>query len=201
MSTTKTMSVIGFFAGVALLLTACSFGNTGHWTGRSSAAATEVVLVAWIDKVCGVALNLTTAFPNDPQFDTSDLATTQRQYADWLGASSSALDQSIEDLKALENGPHPDSKKLVTSIIDIFGQVKAAFDKAKAGIEAANPNDPFAVVAAFTQAGTDLTAITEVSKDFNGVLVRSNLAYAEHKAPKCRKAEAIAAYPTPTPTK
>lgn len=201
MSITKSMSAIGFFAGVALLLTACSSGNTGHWTGRSSSAATEVVLVAWIDKVCGAALNSTTALSNEPQLDTSDPATMQRQYADWLGTGSSAVDQSIKDLNALKNGPHPDSKKLVTSILDVFGQLKDALDKAKAGIEAANPNDPFALAAAFTQAGTDLIAITEVDEDFKGVMVQSNLAYAEHKAPKCQKADAIAAYPTPTATK
>lgn len=190
---------VGFLAGVALLVTACGSATTDHRAaGTTSATATEGELIAWLDELCGAALRTTTALTRlDLQLDTSDLATVQRQTADWFGANSLIVDESIKSMNALKDGPHPDSEKLVTAAVDAFSHLKASLDKAKAGIEATNPDDPSAFEAAVMQVGTDVAASLNVAEGFEDVLVDSSLADAEKKAPNCQYAATL---PTPTST-
>lgn len=190
---------VGFLAGVALLVTACGSATTDHRAaGTTSATATEGELIAWLDELCGVALRTTTALTRlAPQLDASDLATMQRQTADWFGANSLIVDESIKSMNALKDGPHPDSEKLVTAAVDAFSHLKASLDKAKAGIEATNPDDPSAFEAAVAQASADVVASAGVLEGFEGVLVDWRLADAEKKAPNCQYAATL---PTPTTT-
>jgi hypothetical protein len=166
----------------------------------TSTPTNDKEIVAWIDQVCGASLGPINALSVLPRLDTSDLATTRRQFVDWLGAGSLAVDQAMRDLEGLKKGPHPDSEKLVTAASGVFGQLKVALDKAKAGIEEANPNNPSALAAAFVQVGADLTAVGTVGDDFQGVFVNANLADAEKKAPKCQQVAASNSPPTSTGT-
>ncbi|PRY46217.1 hypothetical protein [Umezawaea tangerina] len=200
---------VGVFATAVLALTACgtqtsgSASGTGTGTGPtssgSSAAADSDENVAWIDKVCGASLDVIKTLSTEPALDTTDPAKMQQQFAAWLGDGSTAVDGAVKKLNDLKNGPHPDSEKLATSAADIFGQLKTALDKAKTGVEAANPSDPASIAAAFTQVATDMQAVAKVGEDFDGVLVRSNLAEAEKKAPNCKAIDSgTSASATPT---
>ncbi|MEO6088989.1 MAG: hypothetical protein ABIQ18_38340 [Umezawaea sp.] len=192
------LAVVGAFAAAALTLTACgnqtagtasSTGTGSTGSSSSAAAADSDENVKWIDQVCGASLEVIKTLSTEPQLDTTDPAKMQTQFAAWLGDGSAAVDGAVKKLNDLKKGPHPDSEKLATSAADIFGQLKTALDKAKTGVEAANPQDPASIAAAFTQVATDMQAVAKVGEDFDGVLVRSNLAEAEKKAPNCKAIE------------
>lgn len=205
------LAVVGAFAVAALTLTACGnqtagtasgtgTGSAPTGTSSSAAAAGGDETVQWIDKVCGASLDVIKTLSTEPQLDTTDPAKMQTQFATWLGDGSTAVDGAITKLNDLKEGPHPDSEKLATSAADIFGQLKTALDKAKTGVEAANPNDPASIAAAFTQVATDMQAVAKVGEDFDGVLVRSNLAEAEKKAPNCKAIEGASGTTSTPPT-
>jgi len=202
------LAVVGAFAVAALTLTACGNQTAGTASGTgsgststsSAAAAGGDETVQWIDKVCGASLDVIKTLSTEPQLDTTDPAKMQTQFAKWLGDGSAAVDGAVTKLNELKKGPHPDSEKLATSAADIFGQLKTALDKAKTGVEAANPNDPASIAAAFTQVATDMQAVAKVGEDFGGVLVRSNLAEAEKKAPNCKAIEGASGATSTPPT-
>jgi hypothetical protein len=201
------LAVVGVFAAAALSITACGTQTAGTASGTgsgptsagtSSAAANSDETVQWIDKVCGASLDVIKTLSTEPELDTTDPAKMQTQFATWLGDGSSAVDGAVTKLNDLKKGPHPDSEKLATAAADIFGQLKTALDKAKTGVEAANPQDPASIAAAFSQVATDMQAVAKVGEDFDGVLVRSNLAEAEKKAPNCKAIEGASGSTPPT---
>jgi len=205
------LAVVGVFATAVLALTACGnqtagtasgtgTGSTSSGTSSSKAAAGGDETVAWIDQVCGASLDVIKTLSTEPTLDQTDPAKMQTQFAAWLGEGSTAVDGAIKKLNDLKKGPHPDSEKLATSAADIFGQLKTALDKAKTGVEAANPQDPASIAAAFTQVATDMQAVAKVGEDFDGVLVRSNLAEAEKKAPNCKAIDGATGSTSSTPT-
>jgi hypothetical protein len=203
------LAVVGAFAAAALTLTACGTPTAGTASGTSTgatgssssaAAADSDENVQWIDQVCGASLEVIKTLSTEPQLDTTDPAKMQTQFAAWLGDGSAAVDGAVTKLNDLKKGPHPDSEKLATSAADIFGQLKTALDKAKAGVEAANPQDPASIAAAFTQVATDMQAVAKVGEEFDGVLVRSNLAEAEKKAPNCKAIEGASGSTSTPPT-
>ncbi|MET1071869.1 MAG: hypothetical protein ABWY11_04395 [Umezawaea sp.] len=200
---------VGVFATAVLALTACGSQTAGSASGTgtgstssgsSAAAADSDENVAWIDKVCGASLDVIKTLSTEPALDTTDPAKMQQQFAAWLGDGSTAVDGAVKKLNDLKDGPHPDSEKLATSAADIFGQLKTALDKAKTGVEAANPSDPASIAAAFTQVATDMQAVAKVGEDFDGVLVRSNLAEAEKKAPNCKAIDSSTGSTSTPPT-
>ena len=203
------LAVVGVFAAAALSITACGSQTAGTASGTggstsagtsSSASAGGDETVQWIDKVCGASLDVIKTLSTEPELDTTDPAKMQTQFAAWLGDGSTAVDGAVKKLNDLKKGPHPDSEKLATAAADIFGQLKTALDKAKTGVEAANPQDPASIAAAFTQVATDMQAVAKVGEDFDGVLVRSNLAEAEKKAPNCKAIEGASGSTSTPPT-
>ncbi|MCS7484241.1 hypothetical protein ACFFQW_33265 [Umezawaea endophytica] len=205
------LAVVGVFAAAALSITACGSqtagtasgtggSSTSAGTSSSAAVAGGDETVQWIDKVCGASLDVIKTLSTEPQLDTTDPAKMQTQFAAWLGDGSKAVDGAVGKLNDLKKGPHPDSEKLATAAADIFGQLKTALDKAKTGVEAANPQDPASIAAAFTQVATDMQAVAKVGEDFDGVLVRSNLADAEKKAPNCKAIEGASGSTSTPPT-
>jgi len=203
------LAVVGVFAAAALSITACGSQTAGTASGTggstsagtsSSASAGGDETVQWIDKVCGASLDVIKTLSTEPELDTTDPAKMQTQFAAWLGDGSTAVDGAVAKLNDLKKGPHPDSEKLATAAADIFGQLKTALDKAKTGVEAANPQDPASIAAAFTQVATDMQAVAKVGEDFDGVLVRSNLAEAEKKAPNCKAIEGASGSTSTPPT-
>jgi hypothetical protein len=202
------LAVVGVFAAAALSITACGTQTAGTASGTgsgptsagtsSAASANSDETVQWIDKVCGASLDVIKTLSTEPELDTTDPAKMQTQFATWLGDGSTAVDGAVTKLNDLKKGPHPDSEKLATAAADIFGQLKTALDKAKTGVEAANPQDPASIAAAFSQVATDMQAVAKVGEDFDGVLVRSNLAEAEKKAPNCKAIEGASGSTPPT---
>lgn len=184
---------------VAVVLTGCGSGGTGTsptggaattTTTSSVAAAPGDETAAWVDRVCGAGLGAVKALATQPQLDSGDAATMQRQFADWLGGGSAAVSQSIKDVEVQKQGPHPDSEKLVTTLVENLGQVRTVLDEAKTTVEAANSTDVAAIVTAVTQVAADLAAAAETADNFTDVLVRANLAEALRSAPNCQAVQA-----------
>jgi hypothetical protein len=186
------LAAVGLFATTALALTACDSlpglpVTSGTSSGASSSAASkDAEVVAWVDKVCGASLDVVKVLSVEPDLDTTNTAKMQQQFAAWLGSGSTAVDQTVKSLDGLKAGPHPDSEKLVTGAANLFTELKTRLDKIKTNVESVDPNNPESVAATFPQVAVDMQEIGKFGAEFDDVLVNSNLAAANRKAPNCQ---------------
>lgn len=176
------LKIAAALVAAAFAVTACSGGGS---TGSGSGAGSDAEIVAWVDKVCGVGKGAADSL-SEPNIDVSDMAKAKEGFSKWLGDGSAAMDKALKDLDALKNGPHPDSEKVVKEQSEILGKIKTAFDDGKKSIDAADPNDPAAYAEALSKVAGQMTDFAQAAQDFEGTLVKSNLAEAEKKAKNCQ---------------
>ncbi|GAA3622395.1 hypothetical protein C8D88_1011063 [Lentzea atacamensis] len=165
-----------------LALTACSSG--GSSTSSTSATPNEADVVAWMDKVCGAVGGTVKAMSDEPSIDMNDPSKLKTGLSDWLGTRVAAVDKSIADLKALENGPHPKSKELVTAAEDGMGQIRTLLSDTKSKLDSSN--DPTQVVAAFTEMVTKAAALETTGADVQKKFDETGLAPVAQKAANCK---------------
>ncbi len=143
--------------------------------------------MAWMDKVCGAVNGTVEAMSDEPNIDMNDPAKLKTGLSEWLGTKVTAVDKSIADLKALENGPHPKSKELVTAAEGGMGQIKTLLTDAKSKLDAAA--DPTQVVTAFTEMATNAAKLESAGADVQRKFDETGLAEAAKKAPNCKNLE------------
>lgn len=185
-------TVIALLTGL-LAVTACSTGGGGSST--SSAPASEADVVAWMDKVCGAVDGTVKAMSGEPDIDMTDPAKLKTGLSEWLGTKVTAVDKSIADLEALENGPHPKSKELVTAAEQGMGQIKTLLGDTRSKVDSAT--DPTQVITAFTEMVTKAAALEGAGADVQKKFDETGLAGAAQKAPNCK---GLAITPTSPPT-
>ncbi len=183
-------TAIALMTSCLLAVTACSTGGSP----TSSAPASEADVVAWMDKVCGAVDGTAKVMSDEPDLDLSDPAKLKAGLSDWLGVKVSAVEKSINDLKALEDGPHPKSKELVTTAGNGMGEVRTLLADTKAKVDASA--DETQVVTAFTEMATKAAALDEQASDVQRKLGETGLAGAAQKAAGCKGLTASSSAPT-----
>jgi hypothetical protein len=148
-----------------------------------------------MDKVCGAVNGTVEAMSDEPNIDMSDPSKLKTGLSEWLGTKVTAVDKSITDLKALENGPHPKSKELVTTAEDGMGQIKTLLTETKTKLDAST--DPTQVVTAFTEMATKAAALDQHGADVQKKFDEAGLKTAAAKSENCKKLELT---PSATPT-
>lgn len=176
-----------------LALSACTSG--GSSTSATSATPNEADVVAWMDKVCGAVGGTVKAMSDEPNIDMNDPSKLKTGLSDWLGAKVAAVDKSIADLKALENGPHPKSKELVAAAEDGMGQIKTLLADTKSKLDSST--DATQVVTAFTEMITKAASLETTGADVQKKFDETGLAPAAQKAANCTELQA-ATSATPT---
>ncbi|MET9627976.1 hypothetical protein ABZX92_10990 [Lentzea sp. NPDC006480] len=176
-----------------LALTACSSG--GSSTSPTTATPNEADVVAWMDKVCGAVDGTVKAMSDEPSIDMNDPSKLKTGLSDWLGTKVAAVDKSIADLKALENGPHPKSKELVTTAEDGMGQIKTLLADTKSKLDSST--DATQVVTAFTEMIGKAATLEKTGADVQKKFDETGLGSAAEKAPNCKGLQ-IAPSATPT---
>ena len=189
-------TVIALLTGL-LAVTACSTGGGGSATSSptSTTAANDAEVVAWMDKVCGAVGGTVKAMSDEPKIDMTDPAKLKTGLSEWLGTKVTAVDKSIADLKALENGPHPKSKELVTSAEKGMDQIRTLLGDTRSKVDSAT--DPTQVVTAFTEMVTKAAALEGAGAEVQKKFTETGLADAAGKAPNCK---GLAITPTAAPT-
>ncbi|KOV78522.1 hypothetical protein ADL03_39825 [Nocardia sp. NRRL S-836] len=171
----------------SVLLASCTGGTT---TSTPPQAASEADVVAWLDQVCGAVGGTTKAMSGEPSIDLSDPAKLKAGLSEWLGGQVSAADRSVNDLKALENGPHPRSKELAGAAENDVTQFKALLTDTRSKIDSSG--DATAVVTAFSELMTKAAAFENTGADMRKRLGDSGMGEAAEKAAKCRELDASA---------
>lgn len=184
-------TVIALLASL-LALTACSSGDSSTPT---SATPNEADVVAWMDKVCGAVDGTVKAMSDEPRIDMNDPAKLKTGLSDWLGTKIAAVDKSISDLKALENGPHPKSKELVATAERGMGELKSVLADTRSKLDSSN--DATQVVTAFTEMVTKAAAMETTGADVQKKFDETGLAPAAQKAANCK---GLQISPSATPT-
>ncbi|SDH23332.1 hypothetical protein SAMN05216553_11854 [Lentzea fradiae] len=175
-----------------LAVTACS--TSGPPT--PSQAPTEADVVAWTDKVCGAVDGTVKALSDEPAIDMTDEARLKAGLADWLGTRSAAAGRSIEDLKALEDGPHPKARELVTAAEDGLGQVKALLDDTSSKLDSSS--DATGVVSAFTEMVTKSAEMENAGVRVQRKFDETGLADAARQAGNCQSLRTSASSAPPS---
>jgi hypothetical protein len=165
-----------------LALTACSSG--GSSTSSTPATPNEADVVTWMDKVCGAVGGTVKAMSDEPNIDMNDPSKLKTGLSDWLGSKIAAVDKSTADLKALENGPHPKSKELVTTAETGMGQIKTLLADTKSKLDAST--DATQVVTAFTEMMGKAAALEQAGADVQKKFDETGLAPAAQKAANCK---------------
>jgi len=144
-----------------------------------------------MDKVCGAVNGTVQSMSDEPKIDMNDPSALKAGLSEWLNGKVTAIDRSIADLKALENGPHPKSKELATAAENGLGQAKTLLTDTRSKLDATT--DATQIIAAFTEmlgkAATMEKTGAEVQKKFD----ESGLGEASKKAANCK---GLAAAPT-----
>ncbi|MGW4212863.1 hypothetical protein ACWEIJ_33105 [Lentzea sp. NPDC004789] len=179
-------TVIALLTSSLLVVTACSSG--GSPKSATPATPNEADVVSWMDKVCGAVDGTVKAMSDEPGIDMNDPAKLKTGLSDWLGTKVAAADKSIADLKALENGPHPKSKELVTTAENSMGQIRTLLADTKSKLDSST--DPTQVVAAFTEMIGKASALEKSAADVQKKLDETGLGDAGKKAPNCKGLEA-----------
>ena len=180
---------------IALLFAVSACTSGGSSTSSTSATPNEADVVAWMDKVCGAVGGTVKAMSDEPNIDMTDPAKLKTGLSEWLGTKISAVDKSIADLKALENGPHPKSKELVTTAENGMGQLKTLLTETRSKLDSAA--DATGVVTAFTELVTKAAALDTTGADVQKKLDETGLGDAAKKAGNCKDLQAA---PSVTPT-
>ncbi|MGZ3141261.1 hypothetical protein ACVDFE_04495 [Lentzea chajnantorensis] len=165
----------------SLALASC----TGGTPASTPAAPTEADVVAWLDQVCGAVGGTTKAMAGEPSIDLSDPAKLKAGLSGWLTTQITAADRSVNDLKALEDGPHPKAKELVGAVENSTGEFKAVLSDTRSKIDSSS--DATAVVTAFTELMTKAAAFENTGADVRKRFEDSGLAEPMKKAGKCEE--------------
>lgn len=177
-------TVIAVVTSCLLAVSACSSGGSSPTT----ATASEADVVAWMDKVCGAVDGTVKSMADEPPIDMNDPSTLRKGLSDWLGTKVAAVDRSIADLKALEDGPHPKSKELVSAASSGMGQIKDLLSGTKSKLDAAS--DENQVVAAFTEMVGRAGELEKAGADVQRKFDETGLAGAAQKANNCKALQA-----------
>jgi hypothetical protein len=137
-----------------------------------------------MDKVCGAVDGTVKAMSDEPSIDMNDPSKLKTGLSDWLGTKVAAVDKSITDLKALENGPHPKSKELVTTAEDGMGQVKTLLADTRSKLDSST--DATQVVAAFTEMIGKAATLEKTGADVQKKFDETGLGAVAQKAPNCK---------------
>lgn len=186
-------TIIALLASL-LALSACTSGGSS----TSSTPATpndDADVVAWMDKVCGAVGGTVKAMSDEPNIDMNDPSKLKTGLSDWLGTKVAAVDKSIADVKALENGPHPKSKELVATAEEGLGQIKTLLADTKSRLDSST--DATQVVTAFTEMITKAASLETTGADVQKKFDETGLAPAAQKAANCKELQASTS-PTPT---
>lgn len=165
--------VAGVVAAAALPLAACS-------------STADDATIAWMDKVCGVSVKLSDVFTaSKPMND--DSAKVKAQSVSESDARVTAVDKAVSDLNALKKGPHADSEKYVSALVDLYSRLKPGLERARTAIQSADEQDSAAVNAALATVDKETDEVNRVRAGYQGVTVAADLADAEGKAANCKK--------------
>ncbi|GAA4545246.1 hypothetical protein [Amycolatopsis samaneae] len=142
--------------------------------------------IAWIDKVCGVSVKLGDVFAAAKPMN-DEAAKVRAQSVSESDARVTAVDQAVNELNALKKGPHADSEKYVSALVDLYTKMKPGLERARTAIRAADEQDTAAVNTAIATVDKETDEVNKLRAGYKGVTVGADLADAEGKAANCKK--------------
>ncbi|MFD9703130.1 hypothetical protein [Lentzea sp. NPDC059081] len=168
------------------LLTSCLLAVSACSTGGSSAPSqpSEADVVAWMDKVCAAVDPTSKLLADEPKFDLTDESTLKSGLSEWLGAKVTSVEKSLDDLKALEDGPHPKSKELVGTAESGLGQVRTLLSDTKSKVDSSA--DTTQIVTAFTEMAAKASEMDGQASNVRRKLGETGLTPAALKAGSCK---------------
>ncbi len=172
-------------AVVAVLASVLLVSCTGGTPTSTTPAATEADVVAWVDQVCGAVGGTAKAMSGEPSIDLSDPAKLKAGLSDWLNVQAAAADKSVNDLKALENGPHPKAKELAGAAGNGMTEFRSLLSDTRSKIDSST--DATAVITAFSDMMTKAAAFENTGADVRKRFDDSGLAEASKKAGRCQE--------------
>ncbi|HUQ54322.1 hypothetical protein [Lentzea sp.] len=185
-------TAIALMTTCLLAVSACDSGSSP----TSSSAPSEADVVAWMDKVCGAVDGTVKAMSDEPGVDMTDPSTLKAGLSDWLGTKVAAVDRSITDLKALEDGPHPRSKELVTTAESGMDQIRTLLTDTRSKLDSST--DATQVVTAFTEMATRASALENSGAQVQRKFDETGLAGAAQKAGNCKGLQTSSSSSAPT---
>jgi hypothetical protein len=180
------------------LLAGCSTSVAGVPAADPAPAPTEGPgsdPVAWVDRVCGGVLAFATPAASPPDLGTSpDLAALKSAFSAYLGSVVAGAERSAGQLGAVGRSPVAGGDEVVVRAKDAMVKLQQDFTAAKATVDAANPADPDAFVAALDRVQATLNAVTAPDA-LTGIVALPRLGPAVERAGQCRALSALAAAP------
>jgi hypothetical protein len=149
--------------------------------------------VRWVDRVCGGVLAFATPAVAVPDLSGStDLAALKAAFSTYLGTVVTGAQQSGTQLGAVGRAPVAGGDEVVGRARDAMAKLQQDFTSAKAAVDAADPNNPDAFVAALGTVETTLNAVTAPDA-LAGIITLPRLGPAATRSEQCRKLSAMAA--------
>jgi hypothetical protein len=151
--------------------------------------------VAWVDRVCGGVLTFAVPATAPPDFTTSaDLTAVQRTFSDYLAAVVTGAEEGNIQLAAVGRSPVAGGDEAVGRTGTALQAVAADVTAAKAAVDAADPTDDTAFVAALDRAETTLAAVEspDLLTELNEI---PRLGPATTRAQQCHQLAALADTP------
>lgn len=188
--------LLAVLTSAVVLLTGCASTVPGVPAADPAPAPTEGPgsdPVAWVDRVCGGVLAFATPAAAPPDFRTSaDLAALKAAFSTYLGKVVAGAQQGSAQLGAVGRSPVAGGDEVVGGARDAMAKLQRDFTSAKATVDAADPNNPDAFVAALGRVQTTLNAVTAPDA-LAGIVALPRLGPAAERSERCRALSAMAA--------
>lgn len=159
------------------LLVACSNDSGGDGNGQASAEASDEAAApaTYADGLCSAIASYQTdlqaensAFQEQLSGGTPGPAETKDALTSFLGTAADRTEQLIDDVEALGTPDVDNGAEVRSAFVNGFQKVVDLFNAAKADVEKLSIDDPEALAAGFTEAGTKLQeAGTEIGASFD----------------------------------
>ncbi|HXV93856.1 MAG TPA: hypothetical protein VD813_11200 [Pseudonocardia sp.] len=145
--------------------------------------------VTYADRLCGALLVSVTAVQNVPDFSgAGDLAGIRRTVLDYLDTALADIRRGRDDLAAAGRSPVSGGDELARAIDEMLAGFEQQLDEVRAGIEATDPSDLQAFLAAVGELES-FDADVSTSFDELGPMPRLDRAFAA--ASTCQELEAL----------
>lgn len=146
--------------------------------------------VAWTDEVCGAIAGFTTAATTQPDLNSTDPVAMVRGIEEYLGSAATALDTSINRLKAAGKSPVDGGDEYVARLTDALTQIRTSFNAARTQLAAVDTSSVESVSAALPAAVAPLQELSNLEDPTAGLRDSAELRAATEQAPNCKQLRA-----------
>lgn len=158
----------------ALALTVAGCGGSG------------VTPEQWTDQMCGAVLPFVHTATTPPP-SSSDPAARTRGISEYLGRSTTALDETLGTLQRLGAAPVDDGEAVSTRLRDSLTGIRAAFATSKKQVDALDTRDPAALDQTLPRALAPVSGLGDATSPLAGLTTSPELSEAVQSSANCRR--------------